>query len=112
MVKMRVQVLSNKFPARAGGLRQKLLQASWRHAEKVLQAAKEEVPVRTGALRDSGHIEMAGTRADVIFDAPYAVYVHNGTSRQAPNPFLSRAVDREGDSLITSVEEIARWLEG
>lgn len=111
MVKIKVQVLSNKFPERANGLRQKLLQASWRHAERVLQAAKEECPVRTGELRNSGHIEMSGTAANVIFDAPHAVFVHYGTSRMPANPFLSRAVDREGDSLITSVEEIARWLE-
>lgn len=51
--------------------------------EIVLAEAKVIVPVRTGELRDSGHVkgrETPGTCvADVVFDAPHAAYVEYGT---------------------------------
>ncbi len=54
-------------------------------------------PVRTGHLRssvtsefDSGPSQITGTTGPT---ASYSHFVHNGTSRQAPNPFMDRAAD-------------------
>ena len=57
-----------------------------RWAEAVLAGAQAIVPVRTGELRSSGHLEVNRTRgqasAAVVFDAPYAVYVEFGTGQR------------------------------
>ena len=49
----------------------------------VLVEAQAIVPVDTGELRDSGHVEMQDTDAsivaDVIFDAPHSAFVEFGT---------------------------------
>lgn len=49
----------------------------------VLAEAQAIVPVDTGELRDSGHVEVRETErsavADVIFDAPHASFVEYGT---------------------------------
>lgn len=55
-------------------------------AEKVLTTAQSICPVDTGALRASGHVEVASTgktaAVAVVFDAPYSVYVEYGTGQR------------------------------
>jgi HK97 gp10 family phage protein len=52
-------------------------------ADLVLVTAQDIVPVRTGELRDSGHLEKRvdsdGMTVDVVFDAPHAMFVEFGT---------------------------------
>ena len=58
-------------------------------AEKILDAARDNAPVDTGALRDSGHIKQESEEVyQIIFDPPvlngsgsYARYVEEGTSK-------------------------------
>lgn len=74
---------------------------SLRAAEHLLSVAKAEAPVRTGRLRDSGHVER-GERSGqslVVFDAPYAGFVEFGTSRMRANPFFRRAIARSQDQI-------------
>jgi len=61
------------------------------------QIGKAGAPVRTGHLRssitsdfDSGPNHIIGETGPT---ASYSHFVHNGTSRQAPNPFMDRAAD-------------------
>jgi HK97 gp10 family phage protein len=57
--------------------------------------AADEAPVRTGALRESIHVEpVTATKVRVVASAPYAGFVHDGTSRQKANPFMLRAIAR------------------
>jgi len=93
------------------------------HAEVLLDLAKEEAPEVTGELKRSGHLEDTGEGVEVVFDAPYAGAVHNGSKARRiyakpggvlhwtddagndhfakwvdhpqtlPDPFLQRAVD-------------------
>lgn len=49
-------------------------QAKLRFASKVLQDSNKFVPVRTGALKNSGHVEPP---AKVVWDEYYAPYVYN-----------------------------------
>jgi len=53
-------------------------------AQRVLEDARKRVPVKTGALRDSGRLSKTKTGANITFGgkgAPYAVYVHNLPNR-------------------------------
>ena len=45
-------------------------------AELLLRESQARVPVRTGALRDSGEVKSEGRSATVTYSAPYAVPVH------------------------------------
>ena len=60
-------------------------------ADKVLSTAQQLVPVDTGELKASGHLEVSQSgktvAAAVVFDAPYSVYVEFGTGiRGAASP--------------------------
>ena len=70
-------------------------------AEHLLSVAQAEAPVRTGRLRDSGHVEPGTRRGQhlVVFDAPYAGFVEFGTSRMKANPFFRRAIARSRDEV-------------
>ena len=69
-------------------------------ANKILEAAKDNAPVDTGALRDSGHIEKEDEITYlIVFDAPvldgqgsYARYVEEGTSKMDAQPYLRPAI--------------------
>jgi HK97 gp10 family phage protein len=70
-------------------------------AERILDAAKDNAPVDTGALRDSGHIEEEKENLvyQIIFDAPvlngsgsYARYVEEGTSKMDAQSYLRPAI--------------------
>jgi len=60
-----------------------VLQATQEAGDVVLLEAQAIVPVRSGALRDSGRVEVrelnSRATADVVFSAPYAAYVEYGT---------------------------------
>jgi HK97 gp10 family phage protein len=56
-------------------------------AGQVLDIAQGLVPVRTGQLKDSGHVETNGPTAAVVFDSPHAAFVEFGTGiRGAASP--------------------------
>ena len=69
-------------------------------ANKILAAAKDNAPVDTGALRDSGHVEKEDEITYlIVFDAPvlsgsgsYARYVEEGTSKMDAQPYLRPAI--------------------
>lgn len=56
---------------------------------------KAEAPVQTGFLRSSIGSEFERgpnhSRGETGPDTSYDIFVHGGTSRQAPNPFMDRA---------------------
>jgi HK97 gp10 family phage protein len=64
--------------------------------EATLSAARDNAPVDTGKLRDSGHIE----GEEVIFDAtnaqgqPYGFHVEYGTRHAPAQPFLTPAAEQ------------------
>ena len=53
-----------------------------------------ECPVDTGYLRDSHYTVLNGFESSVGNSADYVQYVINGTSKQAPNNFPSRALNK------------------
>ncbi len=71
-------------------------------ANKILDAAKSIVPVNTGALQDSGRIEITEEGAIVVFgggDTYYAVFVEFGTSDTPTFAFLRRGAEAAGYAL-------------
>ena len=61
-------------------------------AERTLERARANAPVKTGRLRTSLHIKEEGISCAVSTDCPYASAVENGTIRAAAQPFLAPAV--------------------
>lgn len=77
-----------------------------RAAQVVFDAAQVEVPVDTGALRDSHAVEQDGPAAyAVTADTPYALYAHWGTRYHAANPWLARALSRVEGQATTAIED-------
>ncbi|WP_337861465.1 HK97-gp10 family putative phage morphogenesis protein [Nitrososphaera sp.] len=58
-------------------------------APPALEHANSLTPVRTGYLRSRNQVSVDGKTLTLGNDAPYARLVHDGTSRQMPQPFIS-----------------------
>lgn len=54
--------------------------------------ARAEAPFRTGDVRDSIRTRVEGNTGILEATSDDAKYPHDGTSLQAPNPFLDRSV--------------------
>lgn len=72
---------------------------------------RAETPVETGNLQGSWSSSFAGSNATLAQGetgptADYAEYVNDGTSRQPPNPFVWRALDRNTPAFIAAVEQM------
>ena len=77
-------------------------------ARVVAETARQEVPVRTGALQQTIRVRsvadryrgrrISGAAASVFSGGPgafHATLVHFGTVNQAANPFLTRAIQKQ-----------------
>jgi hypothetical protein len=62
-------------------------------AEDVLNQARSQVPVLTGNLRDSLHVETDGLVGRVVTDVVYAGQVEYGGAHNPPEPYLRPAAD-------------------
>jgi HK97 gp10 family phage protein len=65
--------------------------------EEALELANSLTPVRTGYLQSRNQAAIEENKLVIFNDAPYASFVHNGTSRQEPQPFLG-PVEQELES--------------
>lgn len=65
----------------------------------VYDDTREECPVDTGNLHDTAEQTTYGVGdGEVVYPADYATYVHEGTSRQAAQPWIERtAAARSGE---------------
>ena len=60
--------------------------------EKILSTAKDQAPVDTGHLRNSGFIEGGRGQWVIGFSAHYAHFQEFGTSKMHAHPFLRPAI--------------------
>ena len=71
---------------------------------------QSEVPVRTGALKNSVGLDFTssggGMTAEVGPTVEYGIYVAYGTRRQAPNPFDKRTLDRVTPEFIAAMTQL------
>jgi HK97 gp10 family phage protein len=77
-------------------------------AQEIYEASQDLVPVDTGALKESGHIEEVGSAVGeglwyVVYDAPtkdqskwksYAIFLELGTSKMSAQPYLRPAMEQ------------------
>lgn len=72
---------------------------------------KANAPVLTGLLRSSISSDFdrgaTSSRGETGPDTSYDVFVHDGTSRQAPNPFMDRAADVVEPQFYAAMEALA-----
>lgn len=69
--------------------------------------AKILAPVDTGNLRSSIGSDIDGLTGSVGPTAEYAEYVEEGTSRQAPQPYMGPATDRNAALFEQAIAKIA-----
>jgi hypothetical protein len=74
----------------------------------ILAASQQVVPVQTGNLKTSGHVETGTLSATIGYGAEYAVYVHEGASGRAPNPFLREPFDGIAPSILRALDVVVR----
>ena len=79
-----------------------------RTAESAAQAARENVPVETGALRASIVSAAQGLSAAVTASAPYAAMVEYGTSRMAPRPYMYPAAQAARGGFLDQMRALAK----
>lgn len=79
------------------------LEAIGIHIEGEAKEELENTPRRidTGNLRNSINYQVVDSENAVYIgtNVEYGIYVHEGTSRMAPNRFLKNAVDRNRDQI-------------
>jgi len=80
-------------------------------ALRVEQVAKQFVPYKTGATRDSIGLDpkqprLRGTavEVDVGAETHYAPFLEHGTARMAPHAFLGPALDRATPDFVSALE--------
>jgi HK97 gp10 family phage protein len=87
-------------------------------AERVVQSAKDRVPIRSGALRNAIHTEderdpRGGQRTFVIAgndDVFYGHLVEHGTTHVAPRPFLVPALEEHRADIVMAAAAAIRNL--
>jgi HK97 gp10 family phage protein len=111
MAKISVDVqLKTRLPEAAGGLAEAVDQLQRRIAHRILEVSETTVPVDTGELRDSGDIEHDGEGYSVMYTAPHAIFVHNGTRKMPARPFLTQAVNRVDPEFQQEVADLEDFL--
>lgn len=72
------------------------------------QAAREIVPVETGALRGSITSNAQGLSAAATAAAPHAAMVEYGTSRMAPRPYMYPAAQAARGDFFGAMRALSR----
>lgn len=74
-------------------------------AKDILRVAKSLCPVDTGRLVNSGKLVKVGSGEYVIvFDCPYAWYVHENLSANHPNGGTAKFLDKAIISVLGSIQ--------
>lgn len=77
-------------------------------ADLVNQYARDEVPVDTGRLRESHHVErLSAAEYRVAARTPYAVYVHEGTDPYDIVPVNAQALRFEVDGQVIFAQHVS-----
>lgn len=84
-------------------------------AELILADSQDKVPVDEGMLKKSGHINDEYLNKEVVYDAPYAVFVEFGTSPHMPplQPIEDWVRRKRGDLGVKDgeIKKVARAIQ-
>lgn len=84
---------------------------AYARARAVLADSQRRVPVDTGDLKASGHIEILHsinpTRLQVVYDMPYAGFIEYGTVKMDAQPYLTPALEAERAGFLGHFRDIA-----
>lgn len=84
-------------------------------AELILADSQDKVPVDEGMLKKSGHINDSYLNKEVVYDAPYAVFVEFGTSPHMPplQPIEDWVRRKRGDLGVkdSDIKKVARAIQ-
>jgi len=108
-----IRLTYNGLPALAKALPAEVSRALRRGAFATEAGAKVRAPVRTGFLRSSIQTEGAtpGSLAmRVIVGAGYGLYVHEGTRRMPPRPFLRETTAQTFPVVIRELQKLEAGL--
>ena len=84
-------------------------------AELILSDSQDKVPVDEGMLKKSGHINDEFLNKEVVYDAPYSVFVEFGTSPHMPplQPIEDWVRRKRGDLGVkdSEIKKVARAIQ-
>ncbi|MCK5216586.1 MAG: hypothetical protein KAJ93_02295 [Methanosarcinales archaeon] len=84
-------------------------------AELILADSQDKVPVDEGMLKKSGHINDEFLNKEVVYDAPYSVFVEFGTSPHMPplQPIEEWVRRKRGDLGVkdSEIKKVARAIQ-
>lgn len=107
--------VKSRLPEFTGELLHRVDVALEHAAHMIEHAAKDRVPVNTGDLRDSIHVDKTGPAEYAVIAGNnktfYGHMVEHGTSHTGPRPFLIPAMEASRETTIRAVSLAMRTLE-
>lgn len=102
-----VRLTKNRLPELGRKVRERAIAVINEHAHRVVDAAKQLAPVRTGALRDSITVsESSHGGVRIVVGVPYAGIVEFGSSKQSAQPYLLPALEGDRPDLIRDLGKV------
>ena len=75
-------------------------------AQEVMEKSLEICPVRTGYLKSTGHIIYKGDKTVAFtYDAPYAIFIHEGLNGHHPRKFLENPLMESTNELPAIIKK-------
>lgn len=112
-ITMTVKVLSNRIPSLYGATKLQVRQAIAETMVEVETGGKDRAPVDKGIMRASITGQFTGETSATVGtgpQAPYSEYVHEGTRRMSPRPFLRQAAEAARPNWMTRIRAALRGL--
>lgn len=97
----KLKAAGKKYPRRlARGVR--------KAAAFILDKSQDLVPVDTGELKESGHVEARGQEASVVYEAEHAVIVHEDLEARHEPPTQAKFLEQPLREYRQEVKDIIR----
>ena len=102
-----IVVISNKFPACPGIMKQAIAQAFGTLGPQLLDQMQERTPVDTGALRDSETMSASATELRLTAGTDHCVYVEFGTRKMAAQPYMRPTIEGAAGQVAGAISSAA-----